>query len=245
MLLSHWDPSLAVPIVLLKRKGKVKIYFRPESKVYKRELLKEGDPKVSKHSWGSCLGSTQRVGRDRVCSRTCSGEIHVLPRHKSSLGLVAKWHSHQHLGWQGLPGSGAITCHSNHNYSPNTTSSSHLIPGSRRLPLISKRWQLQLSSFGIYHRQAKSKPKQKTGRNECYFIMVKLSQNLTQLCWPKQMGKEGEAEEGKEDMDVPENKSNYLSFWAPSITCLHFSCSCLPAVLTCFLHMPSPLQRGN
>lgn len=42
--------------------------------------------------------------------------------------------------------------------------------------------------------------------------MVKLSQNLTQLCWPTQMGKEGEAEEGKEDMDVPENKSNYLSF---------------------------------
>lgn len=67
--------------------------------------------------------------------------------------------------------------------------------------------------------------------------MVKLSQNLTQLGWPTQMGKKGEAEEGKEDMNVPKIKANYLIFCLSS---LYYLSSLLLLLLSSSSHIPSP-----
>lgn len=54
------------------------------------QLINGEDPKDFKHSWRSCLGSSQRAGHDHVCSRIYSGETHMLSKQKSSLVQVAE-----------------------------------------------------------------------------------------------------------------------------------------------------------
>lgn len=100
--------------------------------------------------------AVSRVSHGCVCSRTWENrEICVLSWHKVQ---GAEWHSDQHL-WV----TAASPATPDTTNSPNTTSSSHWIPGSRRFPLVFKKWQLPLPPLGISHRQAKSKPKQNQG----------------------------------------------------------------------------------
>lgn len=138
-----------------ERKGDNSLQTRWQG--FRRELLNDEDPKGSKHSQRSCLGSTHRVGHDHVCSRTYSGGIHgtraVWCRWLSDTGISTS-------GWQGLSGSGGITCHCSHNLFPKHH---QFIPFNPRQQAVSthlSRWQLPLPSLVIYHRQAKSKPKQ-------------------------------------------------------------------------------------
>lgn len=121
-------------------------------------------------------------------------------------------------------------------YSPNTTSSSqaanfhsplkgdschypHLAPTTGRLnPNPSKtrqKWML------FYNGEAKPKP--------------------DSACWPTQMGKKGEVEEGKEVMNVPKKKANYLIIFLNSLYYL----SSLLLLLSSSSHMHSPCQRGH
>lgn len=60
---------------------------------------------------------------------------------------------------------------------------------------------------------------------------------LESACWPAQKGKEGEAEEEKEDMDVPKNKENYLIVFMSS---LYYLSSLLLLLFSSSSHIPSP-----
>lgn len=121
-------------------------------------------------------------------------------------------------------------------YSPNTTSSSHLIPGSRLFPLI-----FQCDSYRYPHLASTTgrlNPNpSKTRQKQMLFCNGEVKPKPDSACWPTQMGKEGEAEEGKEDMDVPKIKANYLIFCLSSF---YYLSSPLLLLFSSSSHIPSP-----
>lgn len=120
-------------------------------------------------------------------------------------------------------------------YSPNTTSSSHLIPGSRLFPLIFQGDSYHYPHLSSTTGRLNPNPS-KTRQKQMLLYNGEVKPKPDSACWLTQMGKEGEAEEGKEDMNVPRSKANYLIFFLSSF---YYLSSPLLLLLSSSSHIPS------